>query len=744
MTHALHHRIIISKALIMSSQRVYAWLWLFLAALFLPPVTQAADTVAPSTDFTNRVILTDDNGDYPLGRHLLILEDPSRTLTLEQANSIDMADRYIKSTKEAPGFGFTGSAYWVRVDIDRQFQKESGWMLEFGYVPMQWIDVYTLHDDGSVQHQRGGGGVPFDKRPYAHHKHVFELSLPAGKVTRLLVRVDSEGSKSIPLRLFRADVFAQASGREVATLSIYAGIIIALFCYNLFIFYSIREVSYLYYLGFLAVFLLTTMSLNGVSQSLFLPDWKGLNLYIIPSSMGGVGMTAALFSMAFLQTAREHPRLHRFVQSVFLWGVIAIFLPLVANYHVSILTSTVLALYFPSVVLTTAAIAVRRGNYAARYFLLAWCLMLIGIILNALRLFGLITTNLLTEYAYLWGSAAEAILLSVALAARMRTMKEATERAQAAQFATQQALLAAQADTVTAQKEALQNKQIALDTVQKYSHRLELEVKERTTALIQMQQKLVNTEKMAALGVFTAGMAHEINNPANFVSVGAQNASAQINEFRSFVRELLADDADGDVSGAFENRFSKLEKSTATVLEGVARIQNVVKHLRATHPEGETGLQPAPVVDTLESAWQVVEPTLRVSVSLHKTLEARPVVSCMIAELNQVFIALLTNAGHALEDAAATRGTGWQARIDLRSRQEDGQLILEVEDNGPGIAAETLDKIFDPFFTTKTVGRGSGLGLSMARDVVQRHGGSLTAISTPGSGALFTIRLPLG
>ncbi len=734
-------------------QIALAWLCLLSMAAFAAsgsdtPPQAPVGSAAPG--FSNRVLLTDENGTYLLGRHLLVLEDTSRQLTLSDVTSDKYRHDFVPSTKDVPGYGFTSSVYWVSLEIERITSREQGWMLEFGYAPVQGIDLWTITEDGSTQHQKGGLNVRYEKRPYPHHKHVFELPLKNQAVTRLLLRVDTESSMNIPLRLYRTDTFARASGNERAALSLYAGILIGLLCYNLFIFYSIREPAYLYYVIFLATFLTAIMALNGVAQPLITPNSAYLGVRMIPSSMGLVGASAGLFTMAFLNSRHTMPRLHLLMKTGVTTCIIAFFLPWFASYRLAILLSAGLALAFSSTLFVVAIVAVARGNYSARYYLLAWCVLLIGTMLISAKNFGLLPTNPLTEYSQLWGSAAEAILLSVALAARMRIMKEDTEKAQAAHYATQQALFAAQTDTltaqaatVTAQQEALSNKQLALDTIQKYSHRLEAEVRKRTEELIQTQQKLVNTEKMAALGVFTAGMAHEINNPANFVSVGAQNASAQIDEFRSFVRDLLADDVDHEVAGAFENRFSKLEKSTATVMEGVTRIQHVIKHLRATHPEGETGLQPAPVVDTLESAWQVVEPTIKVRVSLHASLAARPIIPCLIAELNQAFIALLTNAGHALEDAATTRGANWQGRIDLRSHQQNGELVIEVEDNGPGIDPETLGKIFDPFFTTKTVGRGSGLGLSMARDVVQRHGGTLTATSLPGSGALFMIRLPL-
>jgi signal transduction histidine kinase len=265
----------------------------------------------------------------------------------------------------------------------------------------------------------------------------------------------------------------------------------------------------------------------------------------------------------------------------------------------------------------------------------------------------------------------------------------------------------------------------------------------KTEELVATQQRLVASEKMAALGVFTAGMAHEINNPANFVSVGAQNTAVQLAEFRGFVSDLLSDDPDPEITEAFDTRFRKLEKSNSTIAEGISRIEKVVKQLRADHPEGDTGMQPADVVASLESASRTIMLSLESDITLTTDFCVRPIVPCLIAEVQQVFLALLSNAAHAIEDAVAVNGPDYKGEIKLASLEADGKLVITVSDNGIGIPADKIDKIFDPFFTTKTVGRGAGLGLSMARDVVKKHHGTLEVESTVGEGTTFTLELGL-
>jgi two-component system NtrC family sensor kinase len=699
------------------------WLILLLAGVPVPALCFAES--APS----QRIVITDATGAYPLGARLAILEDPGKTLTLEDVMHPDRTARFRPSTEDVPGFGFNRSAFWVAIDIERRTSSDEGWVLEFDYAPMQLIDVYTVSGDGRVSHQRGGARTPIHAREFPHYKHVFPIALPMDAVTRLYVRTETHGSQNIPLALYRLDSFAVKSSIDAASLSLYTGVIIALFFYNLFLYYNIREASYLYYLGSMVSFLMTILSIRGVAQAALSDVWPGLSDNILPLSVGLGNAFGGLFTAAFLESKRIMGRWHLLMIAFIVTGVIAGIAPWIIGYRTGMILGAGLTMIHPVVALIFAVVAVRKGNSAARYYLIAWTMFLISSMMYALKTIGWLPSNILTENALVWGSAAEVILLSIALSARMRTMKEQMDAAQAA--------------TLTAQQESITNKQIALDTVQKYNARLETDVKQRTEELIATQQKLIASEKMSALGVFTAGMAHEINNPANFASVGVQNAMAQTDSFSRFVGDLLSDDADADIRREFDDHSHKIRQSHTTIHEGIQRIERVVRQLRADHPEGHTGMQAADVIASLESAWSTLAPTVTRRIRTVIDAEARPRVPCNIAELHQVFLALLSNAAHAIEDAASHRSDATEGMIDVKAYTDNETLIITVTDNGIGIPADRLDKIFDPFFTTRTVGRGSGLGLSMARDVVLRHGGTLDASSTPGQGSTFSLRLPL-
>jgi signal transduction histidine kinase/CheY-like chemotaxis protein len=670
-----------------------------------------AQTVDDPLGFDNRVILTDDRGDYALGTHLAILEDPSGALSIEQVMTGEhesaTGTTFTPSKSETPGFGFTPSAYWVHVQLDRQTQQESTWLLEFGYAPMQWIDVYTVAEDGRITHQRGGNGLPVSERPYRHHKHVFELNLPPAQVTQLYVRVDGESSKNIPLHLYRAEVFVQSSGTQIAVLGIYAGIIVALFCYNLFLYYSIREPAYLYYVVFLAAFLLFSTSLNGISQILLIPELPVLAIRLIPFAMGMTIVFAGLFTMSFLNSRTTLPTLHWVMRCIVALGLVTVALPWLITYRISIVASTSLGLLFGLLVFIIACIAVYHGNRSARYYLLAWCLLLLGTVLNTLRLFGLIPTNLFTEYAQLWGSAAEAILLSVALAARMSLMKDEKE--------------AAQKLALEEQRKAHHELMLLSSQLEASNNSLEQRVHERTADLERTVDELRDAK--ATISRFLANMSHEIRTPL----------TAIIGYSESLRDTPLTSDEAADAIQTVIRSGHHLLRIINDILD-FSKIEANKLEIECLHTEL------LPLLVEIESYFGMVAHNkgLRFEVKhrfpLPHTFDTDP------TRLKQILLNLCSNALKFTAHGGVT--------IEVSCDRAQRLLFFAVTDTGIGMTAEQVDKVFQPFTqadssTTRNYG-GTGLGLAISKQLAELMGGTIGVTSDPGQGSCFTLSVASG
>ncbi len=266
----------------------------------------------------------------------------------------------------------------------------------------------------------------------------------------------------------------------------------------------------------------------------------------------------------------------------------------------------------------------------------------------------------------------------------------------------------------------------------------------RTSQLREKQAELVQQAKVASLGTLTAGIAHEINNPANFAHVGAYNLGCQLDDFQRMLQQLAGgDDAPEDLMAGLRKQFDTLGASLATITEGTTRIRDLVKDLRTFSRLDEADWKTVAIADSLRATINLVRTQYAQSVEISCELEANPELECWPAQLNQVFMNLIVNACQAISarpPAVVQKNPG---RLVIRSRIDGTWLLFEFEDNGGGIPKASLDQIFDPFFTTKNVGEGMGIGLSISLGIIEKHRGAIDVKSVEGEGSCFTVRLPL-
>ncbi|WP_437291875.1 sensor histidine kinase [Sorangium sp. So ce406] len=265
------------------------------------------------------------------------------------------------------------------------------------------------------------------------------------------------------------------------------------------------------------------------------------------------------------------------------------------------------------------------------------------------------------------------------------------------------------------------------------------------------QAMLVHSEKMNALGKLAAGVAHEINNPLAFVRSNVHTLG------ESFARLLAAYEAldaaalpgsSGDMAALARALREEIDLEflredagdlVKGTLGGLARVQKIVEDLRTFARLDQAEVELSDLRESVESTLAIAGPALKSSgVQVALEWAELPRLRCKPAELSQVFLNVLINAAQAVE----CRGRG-NGRVVIRARDEARCVALEFEDNGAGMTPDVLGRIFDPFFTTKPVGQGTGLGLTISHKiVVDQHGGTISARSTPGAGSTFTITLP--
>ncbi|MDP2827898.1 MAG: ATP-binding protein [Sulfuricellaceae bacterium] len=261
------------------------------------------------------------------------------------------------------------------------------------------------------------------------------------------------------------------------------------------------------------------------------------------------------------------------------------------------------------------------------------------------------------------------------------------------------------------------------------------------------QHQLLQSEKMASIGQLAAGVAHEINNPIGYVHSNLGSLEKYMDDLFSVLSVFEAAESDFPPHSAALARInayketldlSFLKEDIPTLIaeskEGITRVKKIVQDLKDFSHVDEAEWQLCDLHRGMDSTLNIVWNELKYKVEVVKEYGALPEIECIPSQLNQVFMNLLVNAGHAIED----RGT-----ITIRTGQEEDQVWVEIADTGKGIAEEHLKRIFEPFFTTKPVGKGTGLGLSLSYGIVTNHHGRILVESIPGAGTTFRICLPV-
>ncbi|MDP2795459.1 MAG: ATP-binding protein [Sulfurisoma sp.] len=267
------------------------------------------------------------------------------------------------------------------------------------------------------------------------------------------------------------------------------------------------------------------------------------------------------------------------------------------------------------------------------------------------------------------------------------------------------------------------------------SEELEQRVQDQVRLLDERTRQLYQAEKLASVGQLAAGVAHEINNPIGFVRSNIASFGGYLEKFAALKARLAEGQAawkDLDLDFVIEDGAEIVKDS----LEGVDRVARIVRDLRGFSNVDRPEEEIVDLNDSLREAMSVFSGRLPPGVELRQAFSALPRIPCLPGHLNQVFLHLIENAVQAVAD------TGKPGTVTVSSRPAEGGIEIAVTDTGVGMSSAQQARAFEPFYTTRPVGSGTGLGLTVARGIVQAHDGRISIDSQPGSGATITLFLP--
>ncbi len=615
----------------------------------------------------------------PLGALVEWREDPSGQLGFSDVAAPGGNVAFQPSQHAVPNFGFTRSAYWFRIRLTNHDAHQRDWLLENQYPLLDHVDLYLRTPDGQLKVIRGGRALPYTSRAVDHPNLVFRLPLARDAPTELYLRVQTGGSLQLPLRLWRPDAFAASDRSELFLLAAFYGLLAAMFCYNLLLFLSLRDASYFYYVLYVASFSLFQFSLNGLAFEYLWPAsprWAALS---VPFFLSLSLVAIIQFSCSFLHIGQYLPTLKRVLAGLQLAMLGVAAACAVADYSLLIRITTLVGLIISMVIFVAGGHIWRnRGLEQARYFIIAWTSLLGGMLLYALKTVNAVPTTFVTSYGLQIGAGLEVLLLSFALAHRLKILKAENERIQREQ-----------------------------------TEELERKVEQRTMQLDQAMHQLVATNK--ELEAFSYTVSHDLRAPLRAIDGFSQALDEQCaNKLTADERGYLL-----RIRNASRRMFELID-----ALLGLARINRL-----------ELKTEQLDLSALASEVWAELEGQYA---DHPRELVAAPDVYARADR--QLMRNVLNNLlGNALKFSA--RQPLSRVEFGAGQRDGRTVYFVRDNGAGfdPRFAGK-LFGAFQRFHDQREF-EGTGIGLASVQRIIHRHGGEIWAESSPGAGACFYFTL---
>lgn len=628
-----------------------------------------------------------------LSGHLSLLEDPSGKLGLEQITSKEYASAFTpwNAARGSVNLGFTSATLWVRLVLSRQPDSPERWLLEVPYAYNKFLDFYAPNAPAVYT----GSGRPVSTRPLFDRFFLFPVSVNTEPQV-FYFRVSSSYAVSLPLQIWEPRAYTRHAQQSSLANALYYGGLLALAIYNLFLFFSIRDQRFLFYALFALALNAGIFAGNGLMQIFVFPD--GSRFHEISSQLffSFAGFAGVRFCRLFLQPEQYAPRMAGAMRANE-WGFLGVAMLLIGFVMTGVSPQSLFVglAGFGSLtallVMATSIQAIRRGISGIRFFVIAWGVLVTGVVIAALRQIDLLPTNSFTSYALQIASGVEMLLLALALAEIIQGERRARLQAQS------QALLA--------------NERL-IEGLRAAEQRLEAAVQDRTKRL---QESVLRERHLLGQYLrFGAMISHEFRNPLGIIDSQAtllqkaKNLNEELHQRVAIIRKTvrrLADLFDVWLAGdRIRLAIDKLEIREISLLPWAQTLLGKIPHCAETHP---IQLQISPESDRIWADSSLME----------------------IAVINLI------------ENACKYSPAG--SPIVLKGYRSAGQSGISVHDAGPGIAPEHLAHLGEDYYRADPQGpKGIGLGLSVVKEIAEVHGGSLQIQSELGVGSQFILLLP--
>ena len=661
-------------------------------------------------------------------------------------NEITQKAPFIKNTKATPSFGLSKNHIWIRFSICNKTNSQDVSLI----IPEASISTIQLFKDSANQLKefaKAGSAVHVSNQTFRNPDYVFNLHIKPAETETYYLQVSSYHPISLPISVGKFSSVENVLNIKSSIISLYVGIILTIFFYNLFLFISTLDRTYFYYILYIFLLGLAQVTLSGYSSIYFWNNLPALNQYAVPVTTCIAGMAASLFTINFLRTKIYAPFFHTTFLIIIVLFASAMIISLIGNNKLSYSIFAITTLTAPVISIIASLKIARQGYRPAYFYFVSFLAFSIGLIVFTLKNENLVPNNNFTSYILYVGTAIATILLSFALADKINILSKEKEESQAysLKVARENEKLIGEQNIVLEQKVAERTNELQRSNVQ---------LNKTLGELKDAQTQLVEAEKMASLGQLTAGIAHEINNPINFVKSNIKPLQLDIDDLFSIIDQynLLHGAEKENISKQLENVYhtqkaldmdyvkDEIKQLIKGIEDGAERTAEIVRGLRTFSRLDESELKVANVHDGIDSTIVLVRNSMQSNIRIEKKFTAKGIIECYPGKLNQVFLNILNNSIQAI---AAKKDLKEDDLISIFTADVAGNCLqIKIKDSGIGMNEDVIHRIFEPFFTTKPVGEGTGLGMAIVFKIIEEHHGKIDVSSQLGKGSEFVITLP--
>ncbi len=668
------------------------------------------------------VIVSPEKEEYPLGLHMDILEDKSSRLIISDILTPETAALFKQSHEESPSFGFSDSSYWARVKIKSVLPEPATFYLELKYPMLDHVELYIPDKGGILRKFITGDHHPFHERFLEHSNFVFPVFLQPEREITCYMLCRTTSSVNLPAVLLSASALAKTTSLEHLMQGIYFGIVLVMILYNLFLFSTIRDKTYLYYVLFIFGFMFFQLTLNGFAFQYLWPAsiwWanNSLPLVIFFSYIYG-----ARFTRSILDTHKYLPKADKILYYLQYLGGAGMVVSLFAGYSLSIKLATSLCFTLPVHIYCGWKIML-TGYRPALYYAMAWSVSLLSIVIYSAKTFALLPNIFITRWSAQFGSAWEVLLLAISLADRFHLLTEEKRRVQV-EYAARLQEANIKLDETNTRLLAANNK------LNELNMELEQRVAARTTELSRTNYELTreaqerksaeNKAKTAsrAKSDFLANMSHEIRTPMNAI-IGMSSLARKNNRDSKIKGYLDVIYSAGNTLLMIINDILDFSKIEAGMLEMEIidfSLQSVMANVSSLFNH--------------KARTKNIKFTINIADNVPDRLKGDPL------RLGQVIVNLVSNALKFTDQG--------EIKLEISRLAKDNNsvtLFVAVTDTGIGLSDEEVSRLFTAFSqadnsTTRQYG-GTGLGLAICKQLVQMMKGEIKVTSSQGKGSTF-------